>query len=64
SMAMDKAEMMGKLKRGLVKPVSLLKLKFAVDKSKEAKKHTNSIPEVYDKAVVDEWRKKLESYIK
>jgi len=64
AMKMDRAEVTGKLKRGLAKPLSLLKLKFAVDKSKEAKSHAAAIPEAYEKDSVEEWRKKLEAYIK
>ncbi len=63
AMKMDKAEMIAKLKRGLRRPISLLKLKKAVDISKEAKKIALAIPELYDEVVVDTWRKKLVSYL-
>lgn len=63
AMKMDKAEMIGKLKRGLRHPISLLKLKEAVDKSKEAQKTAMDIPEVYDKDAVGSWRKKLNSFV-
>lgn len=64
AMKMDKAEMIGKLKRGLRRPLSLLKLKKAVDTSKEAKRTATAIPETYDEAIVENWRKKLEGYLR
>jgi len=63
AMKMDRAEMMGKIKRGIWRPVSLLKLKKAVENSKEAKNTALAIPEAYDEAAVAAWRKKLQSYL-
>lgn len=63
AMKMDKAEMINKLKRGLRRPISLLKLKEAVDKSKEAHKTATDIPELYNKYMVESWRKKLDSFV-
>jgi len=59
AMKMDRAEMMGKLKRGILRPVSLLKLKKAVENSKEAKNTALAIPETYDDETVEAWRAKL-----
>ena len=61
---MDKAEMIAKLKRGLRRPISLLKLKKAVDTSKEAIRTALDIPESYDAALIEDWRRKLNSYRK
>ena len=63
AMKMDKAEMVGKLKRGLRRPISLLKLKKAVEASNQAKKIAADIPEKYDKYIVASWREKLVGYI-
>lgn len=63
AMKMDKAEMMGKVKRGILRPVSLLKLKKAVETSKEAKNTALAIPETYDPAAVEAWRAKLNALL-
>jgi hypothetical protein len=63
SMEMDKAEMLGKLKRGIRHPISLLKLKKAVDSSKNAHRTASDIPEVYDKDIVESWRNKLDGFV-
>lgn len=64
AMKMDKAEMMGKLKRGLRRPISLLKLKKAVETSKQARDTALAIPEEYDAVAVEQWRAKLERYLR
>ncbi|MEI6578780.1 MAG: NAD(P)/FAD-dependent oxidoreductase [Eubacteriales bacterium] len=61
---MGRTETLDKLKKGYSRPISLLKLKSAVKKSKAARKLAAEIPEVYDAVVVEKWRKKLEQYLK
>ncbi len=63
AMKMDKAEMLSKLKCGLKRPISLLKLKKAVDKSKQAQRIAADIPVVYDKDIVESWRRKINSFV-
>ncbi len=63
SLKMDKAEMLAKLKRGLRHPINLLKLKKAVDNSKNAHRIASDIPEKYDKDIVESWRNKLDSFV-
>lgn len=62
--SVDKSEIIGKLKRGYKRPVSLLKLANAVVQSKDASKLAAAIPEQYEAAAVECWRKKLDEYLK
>lgn len=59
---LDRKGTIEKLKRGYKRPISLIKLKLAVKKAKCAKLLAQSIPAVYDKVIVDQWRKKIDSF--
>ncbi|HOU09122.1 MAG TPA: NAD(P)/FAD-dependent oxidoreductase [Clostridiales bacterium] len=63
AMKMDKAELTGKIRRGIGRPLSLLKLKKAVETSKEAKNTALAIPETYDADAVEAWRAKLNALL-
>jgi flavin-dependent dehydrogenase len=64
AMKMDKAETIAKLKRGLRRPISLLKLKKAVDTSKEARRTALAIPEGYNAVLVEDWRRQMDRFIR
>lgn len=60
---MSKAVLFGKIKRGITKLNALLKLKGAVQRSKDAKSCAQEIPAVYDERQVAEWQNKMRKYI-
>lgn len=62
--SLGRAETLDKLKRGYKRPISLIKLKITVGKSKKARALARNIPAVYDKALVDKWIKEIDSYLK
>lgn len=63
-LVLEKTEILDKLKKGYKRPFSLLKLKSAAAKSKQARQTAEEIPVVYEKQAVEKWRNELEVFLK
>ncbi len=59
-----KADILDKLKRGIARPVSLIKLAKAGATARKVKAAALSIPESYDKALIEVWRKSVEAFLR
>ncbi|HOO23383.1 MAG TPA: NAD(P)/FAD-dependent oxidoreductase [Clostridia bacterium] len=58
------SDIMEKLRRGFLRPVSLFKLAGAGATARKAKAAALDIPEKYDIAVIRAWRKRVEEFLK
>ncbi|MDD4316393.1 MAG: NAD(P)/FAD-dependent oxidoreductase [Clostridia bacterium] len=61
--AMSKADILDKVKKGSSRIIILLQLKSAVAKAKKAKLCALAIPKTYEQAQVNAWRRKIEAFI-
>lgn len=58
------ADILEKLRRGILRPVSLIKLAMAGAGSRKVKAEAMSIPESYDMDAIREWQTRVEAYLK
>lgn len=61
---LTKKDILEKIKRGIARPISLLKLKNAGVAAKTVKQVALSIPDTFDSDKIEEWRKKVETLLK